>query len=193
MIYLLYCFQLVVRLEVHFLQRNFDWRKCNFDIRFLLTFRGSVFSIHCQVMSWSYWYTPRQMFLKQMFLSYWVNNKCTLTRFTTQASIELIPRIQAVSFCTFWHFHLYSPSCLGQRYSKDTCYSATKKHHKLYTSRNSNMQIPRYKFWGALINYTGAAVVSNLHSSEPHAFSNIKHNTKHNTKNFLMFLSIAAT
>ena len=51
------------------------------------------------------------------------------------------------------------------------------------------MQIPQYKFWGALINYTGAAVVSNLHSSEQHAFSN----TKHNTKNFLMFRSVAAT
>ena len=39
------------------------------------------------------------------------------------------------------------------------------------------MQIAQYKFWGALINYTGKAVVSNLRLSKQHAFSSTKHNT----------------
>ena len=37
-------------------------------------------------MSWLCRYTSRQMFLKQMFLQYWVKNKFTFTRFTTQAT-----------------------------------------------------------------------------------------------------------
>ena len=40
------------------------------------------------------------------------------------------------------------------------------------------MIIAQDKFWGALINYICKAVVSNLHHSKHHAFSN---NTKHNT------------
>ena len=40
---------------------------------------------------------------------------------------ELIPHIRAASFCTFWQLHLYSPSCLGQRYSKDTFSSVIQK------------------------------------------------------------------
>ena len=40
---------------------------------------------------------------------------------------ELIPHIRAASFCTFWQLHLYSPSCLGQRYSKDTSRSVIQK------------------------------------------------------------------
>ena len=39
------------------------------------------------------------------------------------------------------------------------------------------MQIAPYKFWGAIINDIGLAVVSNLRHSKPHAFSNTKHNT----------------
>ena len=37
------------------------------------------------------------------------------------------------------------------------------------------MQIAQYEFWGALINYSGKAVDSNLHLSKQHAFSNTKH------------------
>ena len=33
---------------------------------------------------------------------------------------ELIPHIRAAPFCTFWQLHLYSLTCLGQRYSKKT-------------------------------------------------------------------------
>ena len=40
---------------------------------------------------------------------------------------ELISHIRAASFCTFWQLHLYSPSCLGQRYSKDTSRSVIQK------------------------------------------------------------------
>ena len=39
------------------------------------------------------------------------------------------------------------------------------------------MQIAHYQFWGALINYTGKAVVSNLHLSKQHAFGSTKDNT----------------
>ena len=39
------------------------------------------------------------------------------------------------------------------------------------------MQIAQYKFLGAFIDYTGTVVVSNMHVSKRHMFSNIKHNT----------------
>ena len=153
---------------MHFLQRNFH-RSLFVDLS------GFSLFIYCQGMSWLCRYTSRQTFLKQMFQQYWVKNKFTLTRFTTQAimswyrTYEPLLSVYVLAIASLFA-KLHGPK-VQQRYFLE------RNSENIIKYKQEILKCKLHRFGKALINSTGKQLFPICMFLKSMCFSDTKHYT----------------